>query len=234
MSDNRQTPTLAAVILAAMEARLQSFWTALPAQVVAYDPASQLCSAQPVSRQGFKNESGKRQTATLPVVTDVPVAWPRGGGFRLTFPLAPGDFVLLVFSSLAFDTWLLQGGANLDPGDDRRNTLSDAVAIAGIFDADDEDSTTPPTDAASLAHTAVDGATVDVLNDTVYVGGRTGAEPTLKGVAFNSALSDLLAALTAALGSAGLIGPDALTWAAAVTTFETAAAAAETEIAQVV
>lgn len=228
----RTTPTLGAVIKAAIEARLAGLWVALPARVESYDPATQRCSAQPVSLQGYVDETGERRTTRLPVVADVPVAWPRGGGFRATFPLASGDYVLLLFTSLAFEAWALGGGVNLDSGDDRRNTLSDAIAVAGIADFGHPLSS-PPTDGGSFGQDG--GPVVDVTSDTAFVGGRTGAEPTLKATSFLSALDTLIAAIASAVSPIAGGGDTAAT---AITTakgiFDTAAAATKTTIAKVV
>src|SRR5690606_33082216 len=53
------------------------------------------------------------------------------GGFRVTFPVDAGDEVLLIFSESALDAWLTYGG-EVDPVDDRRFSLSDAIAIPGL------------------------------------------------------------------------------------------------------
>lgn len=162
----RTTPTLGAVLLAATEARLDDLWVALPARVETYDAATQRCSAQPVVRQAFQDESGDRQTQRLPVVTDVPVAWPGGGGFRLTFPLTPGDYVLLLCTSCSLDRWLVGGGADVDPQDDRRSTLSDAVAIPAVRDFGHP---WAPSDNASLGRDG--GPTIEITPTEIRAGG---------------------------------------------------------------
>lgn len=126
-----RTPGLDEVISLAMDRRLEEVYTAIPARVTAYDPVTQQCHAQPSIKLAYENEEGTRTVEDPPVVTNVPVMWPRGGGFRLTFPLAAGDDVLLVFSMRSIDLWQERGGC-LDPQDDRRFHISDAIAVPGM------------------------------------------------------------------------------------------------------
>lgn len=125
------TPTLAEAIRRALEARASEICTAIPARVESYDPATQRCSAQPLIRRGYEDETGARQVERLPVVTDVPVVFPGAGAYSITFPVAKGDTVLLVFSQASLDKWL-QSGKDIDPLDDRRHSLTDAIAIPGL------------------------------------------------------------------------------------------------------
>lgn len=49
----------------------------------------------------------------------------------LALPVAVGDTGLLIFSDRSLDVWLATGGI-VDPGDDRRHALSDAVFVPGL------------------------------------------------------------------------------------------------------
>lgn len=68
-----------------------------------------------------------------PEIVEVPVVWPRGmaGKAGITFPLSPGDGMLLVFSQRSLEGWL--SGQNVAPDDPRRFDLSDAVAVPGLL-----------------------------------------------------------------------------------------------------
>jgi hypothetical protein len=46
------------------------------------------------------------------VFPTVPVCFPSGGPFIVTWPLQPGDEVLLVFADRCIDSWLANGAAN--------------------------------------------------------------------------------------------------------------------------
>src|SRR5690606_5340550 len=61
----------------------------------------------------------------------VPVWFPQGGPFAITFPLGEGDECLLVFMDLCMDSWLARGDVQ-NWSDRRRHDLSDAVALVGL------------------------------------------------------------------------------------------------------
>lgn len=176
-----QTPSFAEVLRIANEAHTKELRVAIPARVENYDAATQKVDAQPLILEGYRDENGDRQTERLPVVCDVPVVFPGSGPYRITFPVAAGDTVLLVFASSSIDKWLAVGG-EVDPEDDRRHHISDAIAIPGLFDFAHVP-TTAPTDAMVL-HA-----------DKVRVGGPGAAD----NVARKSDLQTLKDAISAAV-----------------------------------
>lgn len=105
--------------------------TTLPAKVVRYDATRCVVDAAPLVRAPVTDEAGVTTYTALPVVTNVPVEFPQGGGFRLTFPLAIGDTVRLSFHEASLDRWM-HFGDEVDPRDPRRFALSDASAFPGI------------------------------------------------------------------------------------------------------
>ncbi len=126
-----QRPSLTAVVLGAISRAMSGIRVALPGRVESYDPTTQRASVKPLIQDGYYDEAGERQTDPLPIVTDVPVAFQGSGTAFQSFPVSVGDTVLLVFCSSSIDKWLVQGG-EVDPEDDRRHHLSDAVAIPGF------------------------------------------------------------------------------------------------------
>lgn len=106
---------------------------ALPARVEAYDASKQKVAAQPLVRDYFEADSGALVTERLPVVSDVPVAFPSGGGCFLTLPITAGDMGLLVFADRSLDRWLNGIGSEVDPGDPRMHDLSDAIFLPGVY-----------------------------------------------------------------------------------------------------
>lgn len=105
-------------------------WTALPGQVVSFDAVAVTAVVQPAIAGTVSLPDGSHQIVNLPVITDVPVVFPGGGGCRLTFPIAAGDECLLVFASRAIDAWQQSGGVQ-KASDARKHDLSDAFAIVG-------------------------------------------------------------------------------------------------------
>jgi len=67
----------------------------------------------------------------LPVLSEVPVLFPRAGGFFISFPIQPGDFVQLVFNESSLDEWNTDTGSNDVYSE--RFSLQGAVAIPGIY-----------------------------------------------------------------------------------------------------
>lgn len=75
-----------------------------------------------------------QQTPTIidyPILADVPVMFPRGGGAVLTFPVKKGDECLLCFNDRDLDAWFETGGAAV-PNSPRAHSLSDAMAFVGL------------------------------------------------------------------------------------------------------
>lgn len=122
MSDER-TADLSDVIDDLVTARLQQALTTLPGTVISYNPSEGTVVARPDTASHHGDS-----VAAFPAVADVPVAWPGGGGLAFTWPLHPGDRVLLLFSCRSLDRW--KGGASAGQIDSQRtHALSDAIAI---------------------------------------------------------------------------------------------------------
>lgn len=86
-----------AEILESFGARLlEGVHTSMPGIVRSYDEATQLAEIQPAIRWRDKD---------IPPLKDVPIAHPSGGGYALTFPLAAGDAVQLVFEEVDSALW---------------------------------------------------------------------------------------------------------------------------------
>lgn len=113
---------------AAMEGALAGVWTALPCVITAVDLTRQTVSAQPSVKGTQQAKDGTQQQVSLPMLVDVPICWPRGGGFALTLPVAIGDECLVVFASRCIDAWWQSGGEQ-NPVEDRMHDLSDGFAI---------------------------------------------------------------------------------------------------------
>jgi hypothetical protein len=120
--------TLAGVLRQAQAQALAGLHTALPGQIEEYDYTTQRAKVKPL----IQRQDADGTLESFPVIVDVPVVWPRSGGASLTFPVAAGDTVLLIFSERSLDWWLSMGGDSA-PGDPRRFDLSDAIAIPGLY-----------------------------------------------------------------------------------------------------
>lgn len=211
-------PTLYDVIQASIDERLLELCTSLPARVETYDAARQKVTVTLLVRQAHLDETGVRVVETLPIVTEVPVAFGSGGGYATTYPLAHGDVGVVWFSQASLDVWAQQGGI-VDPLDDRRHHLADGIFYPGTrsFNAA---LATAPTDRARFGRDG-DGPALEVTTSAVLVGGgeATTHQPTLKGTSHNAALATLLTALSV---YAAAIQPIADPTGTVTTTFTTA------------
>jgi len=98
MADSDSSGAWAELLHAAIARSLDGVHTSIPAKVSSYLPLLQQVSCEPV-------------IAGMPKLEDVPVLWPRGGGYMQHFPLEAGDHVLLVFCEADFNPWRLSGSA---------------------------------------------------------------------------------------------------------------------------
>jgi len=121
-------PTLASALRGAIKGQTAAVETALPGVVTAYDRASQTCSAEIATPLGSRSPDGQVAHQSAPPLSGVPVVFPGG----LTYDLAAGDSVLLVFASRSIDEWRSSGSVGVPPLDGRRHDLTDAIAIPGL------------------------------------------------------------------------------------------------------
>ncbi|EDV0591739.1 translation initiation factor IF-2 [Salmonella enterica subsp. enterica] len=102
----------------------------MPGIVQSFDPDTVTAVVQPAIKGYEPDSNGVSQSTTLPLLVDVPVVFPRGGGCTLTFPVKAGDECLVIFADRCIDFWWQNGGVQ-EPVDDRVHDLSDAFCIVG-------------------------------------------------------------------------------------------------------
>lgn len=124
---NWHTPSLDTAIESSIATALKKLHVALPGRIVSFDPCTQTASVQPLIEQILQND----QAAPLPMLTDVPVQFPRGGAFVMTFPVTPGDECLIIFAERCIDGWFASGQSSI-PLDYRLHDLSDGFALVGF------------------------------------------------------------------------------------------------------
>src|ERR1700689_2084408 len=111
---------------------------AIPGIVVAnqngdpFNAELQTVSVQPAVQEVLRQNAIPTLT-TLPILDDVPFAFPNAGGWSLTFPIAIGDECLIVFADMAMDIWWQNGGIQKQPdGALYRHDIGDGIAIFGL------------------------------------------------------------------------------------------------------
>lgn len=131
MTQRERVGNPADVLDQALDMRQARIHTATVGIVKAVDLEKQTVTVK-VALQGFTvDEQGEKHWQDIPLLVDVPVVWPRAGGFALTFPVKPEDECLVVFGERCFDAWWQSGGVQ-KPIDYRMHDLSDAFAVFGV------------------------------------------------------------------------------------------------------
>lgn len=134
--DASDTPDLLAVLRTALAAGLGGVRVSIPAIVVSYSKATQTITAQVTIRSRYFDASrndGKGDFVTYlpPPIAGIPVAFPSGGGVSFTWPLLPGDPVVLLVADRSIAEWKNSGANDNTPTEPRRFDLSDAIALPG-------------------------------------------------------------------------------------------------------
>jgi hypothetical protein len=119
MADRTDIP-LAEVLREAMASGLLDVHTALPANVVAFDPLARTVDVKPGVRRALEDVDGAVTFEGIPVIYGVPVLCNAG--------LFPGDRVLLVFSEADAQGWE-STGQEADPAELTRHSLNSPFAI---------------------------------------------------------------------------------------------------------
>lgn len=111
----------------AFEGQASSLWTTMPGIIESVDLVAQTVSVQPAIRGTITDEKGATSREDMPLLVDVPICWPRAGGWAVTFPIKKGDECLVHFAARCIDAWWQSGGVQA-PLEDRMHDLSDAFA----------------------------------------------------------------------------------------------------------
>lgn len=123
------TPSFSHVLESAINAKLDDVRTTMPAKVIKYDHEKQLVDVQPL----FKKKYAASDTAvSMPIIYNVPVAFPRAGGSFMSMPIEKDHYVMIHFADRSMEKWLSSGG-EVDPEDQRRHHPSDAIAVPGLY-----------------------------------------------------------------------------------------------------
>lgn len=113
-----------------LDGRQALMWTAMPAIVQSVNLSQMTVEIQPAIQGVITLQDNSLQYVNLPLLVDVPICFPKAGGFVLTFPIAPGDEVLAIIASRCIDSWWQSGGIG-QPIELRMHDLSDGFAIPG-------------------------------------------------------------------------------------------------------
>jgi hypothetical protein len=125
---------------AALDNLQSRMWTKLPCIVTAIEDDGQHVTVQstitPLLRQVDASGNVSWVPFPMPLMPMVPIKFPSGGGYTMTFPVAVGDEGTISFSSRCIDNWWLLGGvqptlASNNSGSLRKHDLSDGFFELG-------------------------------------------------------------------------------------------------------
>ena len=140
-TDIRQDDLPSAVTYASQSA-LQRANTCLPGVVIAFNAETKRAEVIPAIDRLIVS-GNEEMHIPHPVILDVPIVYPKGGGYAVTFPLAKNDDVVIVFSQRGLTDFkaklaeadTVASGSRPDRGVFFR--IADAIAIPGIASGDD-------------------------------------------------------------------------------------------------
>ena len=101
--------------------------TSFPASIVSYDYTTKKAMVQPQINRKYTDGT----IQPMPILNNVPVIFPCGSGFSMTFPVNAGDFCIVMCCERSIDDWL-ENGTQTAPANPRKFDLSDGVAIMGL------------------------------------------------------------------------------------------------------
>ena len=134
VNEAAEEPTLEDLIRLAMRAQSIGLRVGVPARVLKFDPGPPVpfVEAEIALQRVTLDDRRDGETAQdYPPIPLCPVEYPRGGGYRMVWPLGPGDGGWLKFSDRALETWL-DASHPVDPQIGRTHALSDAVFVPGL------------------------------------------------------------------------------------------------------
>jgi hypothetical protein len=170
---------------------------AMPGEVHSFDPIRGSVDVQPMIPDHFSQPDGSWKTIFPPIITDCPVIWPGGGGYRIKFALKPGDRVWIVWCDRDYSAWFQQG-KQVDPGRwARGHHIKDGFVIPSMLEPLSE--VTPlPEDGIWIGKK--DGTEIVIDSTGVKLGGQDADQAVIRGNAYRSAEDALLSAIITAIG----------------------------------
>lgn len=170
------SPDLTDVVQAFIEQALAEVHTAMPGRVERYDAGTQRATVLPLVRYPNPQPDGSVEYEDLPPLAEVPVLFPRAGGFFVALPVEVGDTVLLVSQETAVGHWEAGDGGVSFPGDLRRHHLAHCVCLPGYYVRSKPLAHAPSSGAMVLGADAANGPRLTLASDgtiTIVAGGAT-------------------------------------------------------------
>lgn len=160
--------------------------TSLPARVVDVNKENGKIKSVDVQLE-LKNIL-KGKFVSFPTLRELPIKFPRGGGYVMTFPLKIGDKGAVDFFERSMDEWK-QDGREASPRQIRTHDLTDGTFYPGVYSfdnptpIDDTDAVFGREDKAGEVRISDNGA-VTVTSPDLKLGSDSASEPFILGNKF--------------------------------------------------
>jgi hypothetical protein len=189
-------PRWAEIVAHAVKVDREELHTSLPGRVRSYNATAKTATIELQVKRISRKRDGSRVAKSFPLLPNVPVGQPAGGGYFVHMPVAAGDFVWVMFSERSFDSY--RGKARVtEPADQRLHDLSFGYALP-VYDVSG-----PPSDAVAnaLVLGRVGGKHIVVDSTGVKLGASTAAQAIPLGTIQRTELEKILAFITAIDGT---------------------------------
>jgi hypothetical protein len=105
--------------------------TSIPAKIKSYDVGTQRATIRLIVDHARLNDEGQVEQFVPPLLQNVPVQFPQGAGYSITWPLNEGDEGTLIFNERSTSEYKATGADRNTPQNLRRFNLTDAVFLPG-------------------------------------------------------------------------------------------------------
>lgn len=119
-------PTLATLLELQKKGTMRQINCHQVGEIVSFDPSTQTAEVQ-IKMSFLLNGEIKE----YPILLDCPCIILAGGDGALTMPITAGDSCLVLFNDRDMDNWY-SGGQTMPPRTDRLHDFSDAIALVGL------------------------------------------------------------------------------------------------------
>lgn len=146
------------IINRGIESYLENIYTCLPGKIESYDITKKKANVKPLVKKRIGNS-----TFSYPVVNEVPVIFPSTFSAIIHLPVKKGDGCLILFSKESLENYLKSALNEVEPGDKRKFSLSDAFCLPGLFPFGSPGKTTTKTNDITIQN---DSGNITLNGDT--------------------------------------------------------------------
>ena len=150
MSTVPREPTLATLLVDAINSRLIEFRVSMPCKISKYNSSDGTVDVEVTLKDQKPQSDGTVELKDFPPIQDVPIRWQRCGKGWITLPLAAGDPGHLIFSDRSLSNWAASNkGEVVDPKSLSLHNFDGAIFEPGLVN------TSSPIDSPDLENIVI-------------------------------------------------------------------------------